>query len=69
MSYVCAYSSVQLDKSRVEKEFTKNSGVLRASPRLGLGGLDYITVKSFTIINLVLRLSFNALGSLRNDGR
>jgi len=22
MSYVCAYSSVQLDKSRVEKEFT-----------------------------------------------
>jgi len=25
MSYVCAYSSVQLDKSRVEKEFTYNT--------------------------------------------
>jgi len=24
MSYVCAYSSVQLDKSRVEKEFTED---------------------------------------------
>jgi len=24
MSYVCAYSSVQLDKSGVEKEFTTN---------------------------------------------
>jgi len=24
MSYVCAYSSVQLDKSRVEKEFTSS---------------------------------------------
>jgi len=39
MSYVCAYSSVQLDKSRVEKEFT---AIARFQPRVS--GSDIVTV-------------------------
>jgi len=34
MSYVCAYSSVQLDKSHVEKEFTSKSSVPNTETRL-----------------------------------
>jgi len=31
MSYVCEYSSVQLDKNSVEKEFTKGKGKVKVN--------------------------------------
>jgi len=41
MSYVCAYSSVRLDKSRVEKEFTTKQSGTYSCPVQGTAVMKY----------------------------